>query len=70
MSADRFYFRQWLSGRDFAQHDPIAQQMAKQLESRDGVMTPEEAGVGIWAMLPPKEDTSVLMQGEVVTVKQ
>jgi hypothetical protein len=33
-------------------------------------MTPEEAGVGIWAMLPPKEDTSVLMQGEVVTVKQ
>ena len=27
MSHDRFYFRQWLSGRDFAQHDPIAQQM-------------------------------------------
>jgi benzil reductase ((S)-benzoin forming) len=49
---------------------PIAQQMAKQLQSREGVMTPEEAGVGIWAMLPPKEDTSVLMQGEVVTVKQ
>lgn len=49
---------------------PIAQQMAKQLESREGVMTPEEAGVGIWAMLPPREDTSVLMQGEVVVVKQ
>ena len=27
MSADRFYFRQWLSGRDFAADDPIAQQM-------------------------------------------
>ncbi len=27
MSHDRFYFRQLLSGRDFAQHDPIAQQM-------------------------------------------
>src|SRR6266516_2124294 len=24
---DRVYFRQLLSGRDFAQHDPIAQQM-------------------------------------------
>lgn len=27
MSHDRFYFRQLLSGHDFAQHDPIAQQM-------------------------------------------
>jgi hydroxyacylglutathione hydrolase len=27
MADDRFYFRQLLSGRDFAQHDPIAQQM-------------------------------------------
>ena len=25
--SDRLYFRQLLSGRDFAQHDPIAQQM-------------------------------------------
>jgi len=27
MSDDRFFFRQLLSGRDFAHHDPIAQQM-------------------------------------------
>jgi glyoxylase-like metal-dependent hydrolase (beta-lactamase superfamily II) len=27
MADDRFYFRQLLSGRDFARHDPIAQQM-------------------------------------------
>jgi glyoxylase-like metal-dependent hydrolase (beta-lactamase superfamily II) len=27
MSADRFYFRQWLSGRDFARADGVAQQM-------------------------------------------
>ena len=25
--ADRFYFRQLLSGRDFAAHDPMARQM-------------------------------------------
>lgn len=47
---------------------PVGPQMAEQLESREGVMTPEEAGVGIWAMLPPKEDTSVLLQGEMVVV--
>ena len=27
MSSDRFYFRQLLSGRDFAANDPVAQQM-------------------------------------------
>ena len=27
MSSDRFYFRQLLSGRDFATDDPVAQQM-------------------------------------------
>jgi short-subunit dehydrogenase len=48
---------------------PVGPQIAKQLETREGVMTPEEAGAGIWAMLPPKEDTSVLMQGEMVVVK-
>ncbi|MGE0383382.1 MAG: SDR family NAD(P)-dependent oxidoreductase [Gammaproteobacteria bacterium] len=47
---------------------PVGPQMARQLESREGVMTPEEAGVGIWAMLPPKEDKSVLLQGEMVVV--
>lgn len=45
---------------------PLGPQIAKQLESREGVMTPEEAGAGIWAMLPPKDDASVLMQGEMV----
>ena len=49
---------------------PVAPQIAKQLESREGVMTPEEAGTGIWAMLPPTEDTSVLLQGEMVVVKK
>ena len=49
---------------------PVAPQIARQLESREGVMTPEEAGAGIWAMLPPKEDTSVLLQGEMVVVRQ
>ena len=49
---------------------PIASQMARQLASREGVMTPEEAGAGIWAMLPPKEDTSVLLQGEMVVEKK
>jgi NAD(P)-dependent dehydrogenase (short-subunit alcohol dehydrogenase family) len=48
---------------------PVGPQIAKQLETREGVMTPEEAGAGIWAMLPPREDTSVLLQGEMVVVK-
>lgn len=60
--------------RDAAAHSaniyPIAPQIAKQLESRVGVMTPDESGAGIWAMLPPKEDTSVLLQGEMVVAGQ
>ena len=45
---------------------PIGPQMAKQLESRENVMSPEEAGRGIWAMLPPKGNESVLLQGDMV----
>jgi benzil reductase ((S)-benzoin forming) len=48
---------------------PLGPQIKKQLESREGVMSPDEAGAGIWAMLPPKEDTSVLLQGEMVVAK-
>jgi len=48
------------------EHYPIAEQIARQLQSREGVMTPEEAGRGIWAMLPPPPNTSVLLQGEMV----
>lgn len=49
---------------------PVGPQIAAQLASRQGVLTPEEAGAGIWAMLPPRGDTSVLMQGEMVVVPQ
>jgi len=47
---------------------PVGPQIAAQLASREGVMTPHEAGAGIWAMLPPTGDTSVLLQGEMVVV--
>jgi benzil reductase ((S)-benzoin forming) len=48
---------------------PLGPQIAAQLESGEGVMTPLEGGRGIWAMLPPTTDESVLMQGEMVVVK-
>ena len=52
-------------------HDyPVGAQMARQFASGEGVMSPDEAGAGIWAMLPPKEDASILMQGEMVKVGQ
>ena len=47
---------------------PLGPQIAKQLASREAVMTPEEAGSGIWAMLPPEGDESILLQGELVVV--
>lgn len=50
------------AGRDY----PVGPQMAKQLETGEGVMTPEHAGRGIWAMLPPRDDSSILLQGEMV----
>lgn len=48
---------------------PVATQIKLQLESREGVMTPEEAGRGIWAGLPPKNDESLLLFGEMVPDK-
>jgi benzil reductase ((S)-benzoin forming) len=48
---------------------PLGPQIAAQLESGEGVFTPLEAGHGIWAMLPPTTDESVLLQGEMVIVK-
>ena len=53
-----------LSAHDY----PIGEQMARQLATGNGVMSPEEAGAGIWAMLPPN-DSSILVQGEMVTLK-
>jgi NAD(P)-dependent dehydrogenase (short-subunit alcohol dehydrogenase family) len=48
---------------------PVSTQIKLQLESREGVMTPEEAGRGIWASLPPKNDESLLLFGEMVPDK-
>lgn len=45
---------------------PVGERMARQLESGEGVMSPDEAGAGVWAMLPPAGDDSILMQGEMV----
>ena len=52
-------------------HDyPVGEQMARQFASGEGVMSPDQAGAGIWAMLPPTQDASILMQGEMVKVGQ
>jgi benzil reductase ((S)-benzoin forming) len=48
---------------------PIADQMAKQFETGEGVLTPEDAGRDIWAALPPANNKSVLLFGEMVTQK-
>jgi len=53
-----------LSAHDY----PVGEQMARQFASGAGVMSPDEAGAGIWAMLPPEGDASILMQGEMVRV--
>lgn len=45
---------------------PLGPQMARQLASREAVMTPEEAARGIWAMLRPQGEESILRQGEMV----
>ena len=52
-----------------AQNDrdyPVASQIAKQLETRENVMSPEEAGQEIWAALPPKNNESLLLFGTMV----
>jgi benzil reductase ((S)-benzoin forming) len=45
---------------------PIGPQMSKQFETGAGVLTPEQAGRDIWAALPPQQDTSLLLFGEMV----
>jgi NAD(P)-dependent dehydrogenase (short-subunit alcohol dehydrogenase family) len=47
---------------------PVGVQMARQFASGEGVMSPDEAGAGIWAMLPPTGDSSILIQGAMVEV--
>jgi hypothetical protein len=45
---------------------PAGPQMGRQFETGEGVLTPEEAGRQIWAALPPKVATSLLLFGEMV----
>lgn len=45
---------------------PVATQMQQQFASGQGVMTPDEAGRAIWAALPPKNNESLLLFGEMV----
>lgn len=45
---------------------PVAPQMARQFETGQGVLSPEQAARDIWAALPPKGDESVLLFGEMV----
>jgi hypothetical protein len=40
--------------------------MKRQFETGQGVLTPEQAGRDIWAALPPQQDTSLLLFGEMV----
>ena len=52
-------------------HDyPIASQMARQFETGQGVLSPEQAGRDIWAALPPPNRESLLLFGEMVTRKE
>jgi benzil reductase ((S)-benzoin forming) len=53
------------SDRDY----PIASQMARQFETGQGILTPEQAGRDIWAALPPRNQESLLLFGEMVTSK-
>jgi NAD(P)-dependent dehydrogenase (short-subunit alcohol dehydrogenase family) len=46
---------------------PTASAIAKALETREGVLSPEEAGRDIWSGLPPKNNESLLLFGEMVT---
>jgi benzil reductase ((S)-benzoin forming) len=46
---------------------PVSTQIARQLDSREGVMTPEQAGQQIWAALPPRNGESLLLFGEMVS---
>lgn len=48
---------------------PAGAQMAKQFETGEGLLTPEQAGRDIWAALPPKNNESVLLFGKMVESK-
>ena len=58
-----------ISGAQDPANYPVSTQIKLQIESREGVMTPEEAGRGIWAGLPPKNSESLLLFGEMVLDK-
>lgn len=45
---------------------PVAAQMRRQFETGESLLTPEQAGRDIWAALPPSQDTSLLLFGEMV----
>ncbi len=67
---DRFYFRQLLSGRDFAQDDPFAQQMVNFVyligdrETREAVVVdPAYDPAGILSILEEDDMTCVAMLG-------
>jgi len=57
-------FKATLSAHDY----PAGEQIAKQLASGEGMLTEDEAGRGIWSMLPPKEDDEILHQGSRIIV--
>lgn len=48
---------------------PVGPQMKAQMESGENLLQPEEAGRAIWAGLPPKNNESVLLFGEMVQSK-
>ena len=48
---------------------PVGPQMRRQLETREGVLSPEEAGRDIWAGLTANRDKSLLLFGEMVQEK-
>jgi benzil reductase ((S)-benzoin forming) len=60
--------------RAIAAHDdhdyPVSSQIAEQFETRKGVLAPDEAGRDIWAALPPRNNESVLLFGEMVVAKK
>jgi hypothetical protein len=44
---------------------PVGAQMKKQVETDENLLQPEEAGRQIWAGLPPKNNQSVLLFGDM-----
>lgn len=45
---------------------PVGPQLKKQMESGENLLMPEDAGRDIWAALPPKNNESVLLFGQIV----